>query len=213
MLLCLKSTSRTVHHYNHEQQNKINEAACTSLTVWRKSLVFSCSGFTVVASDGSLAYRVDNYTGRPDQIVLMDGSGNPIFTICRPKKLRLVHNCWHVYEGEVVGKKYSSKNPVFRARKNMGIMTKLNVLAYVDCGVSDYMHRYIVEGSYRRRSCKILDESRRVVGEIKKKGGGGVCYGVEVFELVVREGLECRDAMAVVILLDQMFSSSSFLFK
>ncbi|KAK4389237.1 protein LURP-one-related 17 [Sesamum angolense] len=216
MLHCLKSTSRTVHHY-HEQQNKTNvisdEAACTSLTVWRKSLVFGCSGFTAIASDGSLAYRVDNYTCRPDQIVLMDGSGNPIFTICSPKKLRLVPNYWHVYEGEV-GKnmKNSSKKPVFCARKNMKLMgmTKPNVLAYVYCGMSDVRKcTYVVEGSYRHRSCKILDESRRVVGEIKKKEGGGrggVCFGVEVFELVVRPGLECRDAMAVVILLDQMLS-------
>ncbi|KAL0393601.1 UNVERIFIED_CONTAM: protein LURP-one-related 17 [Sesamum latifolium] len=180
MLLCLNSTSRTVHHYQ-EQQNKINvisdEAACTSLTVWRKSLVFGCSGFTVIASDGSLAYRVDNYTCRPDQILLMDGSGNPIFTIGRPKKLRLVHNYWQVYEGEV-GKniKNSSKKPVFCARKNTKLMgmTKPNVLAYVYCGVSDVRRgTYVVEGSYGHRSCKILDESRRVVGEIKKKEGGG----------------------------------------
>ncbi|KAL0298079.1 UNVERIFIED_CONTAM: protein LURP-one-related 17 [Sesamum angustifolium] len=155
-----------------------------SLTVWRKSLVFGCSGFTAIASDGSLAYRVDNYTCRPDQIVLMDGSGNPICTICSPKKLRLVPNYWHVYEEVGKNVKNSSKKPFLKCT-------------------------YVVEGSYRHRSCKILDESRRVVGEIKKKEGegrGGVCFGVEVFELVVRPGLECRDAMAVVILLDQMLS-------
>ncbi|KAL0330016.1 UNVERIFIED_CONTAM: protein LURP-one-related 17 [Sesamum radiatum] len=215
MLHCLKSTSRTVHHY-HEQQNKTNvisdEAACTSLTVWK----ITCFWLQWVHCDRlrwQFSVSVDNYTCRPDQIVLMDGSGNPIFTIRSPKKLRLVPNYWHVYEGEV-GKnmKNSSKKPVFCARKNMKLMgmTKTNVLAYVYCGVSDVRKcTYVVEGSYRHRSCKILDESRRVVGEIKKKEGGGrggVCFGVEVFELVVRPGLECRVAMAVVILLDQMLS-------
>ncbi|KAK6158272.1 hypothetical protein DH2020_005586 [Rehmannia glutinosa] len=220
MLHFLKSTSRTVHiqdHDEHYYNKKDSNETCISLTVWRKSLIFSCSGFTVIGSDGSLAYRVDNYTGRPDQVVLMDGWGNPIFTICRRKKLWLVDNYWLVYEGEI-GKNCknmnnnikSSKKPVFCVRKNVSIIrqTKLDVLAYVYSEMSDKRQTYIVEGSYTHRSCKILDESKRVLGEIKKKEGmsSSVSFGLEVFHLMVKPGFESRFAMAIVLLLDQMFS-------
>ncbi|KAI3453762.1 hypothetical protein Pfo_010425 [Paulownia fortunei] len=214
MLLFLKSRSRTVHHYHEEEQvfkNYTNQKeACTSLTVWRKSLLFSCKGFTVIGSDGSLVYRVDNYTGRPDQIILMDGSGHPIFTLCRRKKLRIVDNYWLVYEGEVGNNSTnSSKKPIFCVRKNISIMkTKTSVLAYVYGGMSKKGYTYMIEGSYVHRSCKILDESRRAVSEIKRKEAltGGVSFGLEVFDLIVKPGIDSRFAMAIVLLLDQMFS-------
>ncbi|KAL0408129.1 UNVERIFIED_CONTAM: protein LURP-one-related 8 [Sesamum radiatum] len=218
MLLFLKSTSRTVHHCHEEegvQYNKYSssdEEACVSLTVWTKSLVFSCKGFTVIGPDGSLVYRVDNYTGRPDQTLLMDGSGNPIFTICRRKKLGLADNCWQVYEGEMGNNDInsSSKKPMFCVRKNTSIMrTKPSVLAYVSGGIlSERGQTYTIEGSYVHRSCKILDETKRVVAEIKKKEAlpGGVSFGPEVFDLIVKPVIESRFAMAFVILLDQMFS-------
>ncbi|KAL0447870.1 UNVERIFIED_CONTAM: hypothetical protein Slati_1914900 [Sesamum latifolium] len=145
MLLFLKSTSRTVHHC-HEEEG-----------VQYKNLV----------------YRVDNYTGRPDHTLLMDGLGNPIFTVCRRKKLGLVDNCWQVYEGEMDNNDInsSSKKPMFCVRKNTSIIrTKPSVLAYVSGGIlSERGHTYTIEGSYVHRSCKILDETKRVVAEIKKK--------------------------------------------
>jgi hypothetical protein len=33
----------------------------TVLTVWRKSLLFNCDGFTVFDATGGLAFRVDRY--------------------------------------------------------------------------------------------------------------------------------------------------------
>ncbi|KAL8543569.1 hypothetical protein ACS0TY_004217 [Phlomoides rotata] len=212
VLFLKKTTSRVVHHYHEEQENKDKHETSTSLTVWTKSLVFSCTGFTVIGSDGGLAFRVDNYTGRPDEITLMDGSGNPIFTICRRTKLRLLDNFWFVYEGE--GKHIRSSNstkPVFCVRKNIKFrQTKeKNVLAYVYCGVSDKRHTYTVEGSYTHRSCKILDESGRIVGETKKKEKtvGGVSLGSDVYHLNVKPGFESGLAMVIVVLLHQMFSS------
>ncbi|XP_022882248.1 protein LURP-one-related 17-like [Olea europaea var. sylvestris] len=216
MLLFLKSTSGKVKQYPEEEQDenkkKINETCCcTSLTVWRKSLLFNCKGFTVIGSDGSLLYRVDNYTGHPIQIILMDGSGNPIFTICNRKKLGLVDS-WLIYEGEVGEDrsiKTTSKKPIYSVRKNFNIIqTNLNVLAYVYGGISHKRYAYMIEGSYANRSCRILDNSRRIVAEIKKKEAinGGVSYGLEVFILIVRPGFDSRFAMAIVLLLDQMFS-------
>lgn len=66
----------------------------------------------------------------------------------------------------------------------------------------------MIEGSYTHRSCKVLDESRTVVAEIKRKEDikGGVSFGLEVFLLVVQPGFDPGFAMALVLLLDQMFS-------
>ncbi|XP_073051406.1 protein LURP-one-related 8-like [Primulina eburnea] len=224
MLHFLKSLSRTVHQCpeelekeilkNHDNSNYDTEEDCTiSLTVWRKSLIFSCiNGFTVIGSDGSLVYRVDNYSRCSDQVVLMDGSGNPIFTICRRRKLRLVDWSWLVYDGEVSKSRInsSSSKPIFYVRKNMKILGKSSkVLAYVYDGVLyDKKCAYTIEGSYTHRMCKILDESRSVLAEIKRKqdAAGGVSFGLEVFVLSFRPGLDSGVAMAIVSLLDQMFS-------
>lgn len=219
MLLFFKSTSRTV---NQDDVHEPDYEACTSLTVWRKSLLLSCKGFTVIGSDGSLAYRVDNYTGRPDQVTLMDGSGHPILTMLRRKKqLGLVDN-WFIFEGEVDEysssnnnkKKTTEKKPIYVVRKNMNILQgNFNVLAYVYRGnnICDKRHSsYVVEGSYANRACKVLDESKRIVAEIKKKeamvGSADVSFGLEVFLLIVHPGFDSGFAMSLILLLDQMFS-------
>ena len=55
-----------------------------ALTVWKKSLLFNCYGFTVFDSNGNLVFRVDKYTAEGNaEIVLMDASGTPLLTIRR----------------------------------------------------------------------------------------------------------------------------------
>ncbi|KAL3362368.1 hypothetical protein AABB24_014980 [Solanum stoloniferum] len=232
MLLFLKSISfRSLNHQDFKKNNSsckeltttsssssLSSSSCIFLTVWRKSLIFSCKGFTVIGSDGNLVYRVDNYSGRRDQTILMDASGKPILTICRHKqKLRIVDNNWFIYEGEVLGDhdyKASSlrKKPIFCVKKQMKILhSNINVLAHVyyHGTSSDKTYSYIIEGSYANRTCKVLDaKSRNVVAEIRKKQAviGGVTFGLEVFVLVVMPGFDSGVAMAMVLLLDQMFS-------
>lgn len=54
------------------------------LTVWKKSLLFNCTGFTVFDTKGNLVFRVDNYVaGNKGEIVLMDAAGKPLLTIRR----------------------------------------------------------------------------------------------------------------------------------
>lgn len=88
MLRFWKSLSRTVHEEGcHEPRNDdcVGDGP-VSLTVWRKSLIVGCSGFTVINSDGDLVYRVDNYgCCRQQELVLMDASGKPILTVSRCK--------------------------------------------------------------------------------------------------------------------------------
>lgn len=96
MICSLKALSRTVHEERPDIDMDIGigfyrkigdgEGACTTvLTVWRKSLILSCNGFTVINSEGELVYRVDNYNGPLTEIILMDGLGNSILTLLRRK--------------------------------------------------------------------------------------------------------------------------------
>ncbi|KAJ7952240.1 Protein LURP-one-related like [Quillaja saponaria] len=216
----LKSLSRAVHeeqqheHEHDEVQEHRNSGVglCTSLTVWRKSLLMSCKGFTVIDSDGNLVYRVDNYIGRPEEVILMDASGNSVLTMRRRwVKLGLVDS-WNVYEGEMGNHckaTKSSKAPSCWVRKKVNIFhSNPNVLAYVYREASDKQYAYVIQGSYAHRSCKVLDESKRVLAEIKRKEAmtGGISFGIEVFQLVVHPEFDAGFAMGLVLLLDQMFS-------
>lgn len=186
--------------------NTCEESLCDSkaavvLTVWKKSLLFNCDGFTVYNSQGDLVFRVDNYMNSPkDNIVLMDASGLPLLSI-RRKKLSF-GDCWMVYDGE------TERNPIFTARKNVNILTNRRTLAWISAKKTMW---YEIEGSYGQRSCKMLDERRnkKKMAEIKRKEAmvGGVAFGKDVFKLIVEPEMEPRVAMAFTIILDQMFRS------
>ncbi|KAK9079614.1 hypothetical protein SSX86_001287 [Deinandra increscens subsp. villosa] len=223
MLQFLKSLSTTVHEVRGEDEEPSSNGGhdgggccggggdCggvgpSSLTVWRKSLCVGCNGFTVINSDGELVYRVDNYGAhrKQDQVVLMDASGKPIFTVSRSKKLKMVDD-WLVFEGEI-----SSKNqkPICRATKDVNILwPKVKRLARVYKAPYDTKNMYMIEGSYMNRSCKVVDESRNVVAEIRRKETAtkGASFGLEVFDLIINQGFDSSLAMAIILLLDQMF--------
>lgn len=92
-MLTLRSMSRTVHEGNHKEAAKKKSdddvGASMSLTVWKKSLMFSCNGFTVFDSNGNIVYRVDNYNGRrpEEEVTLMDGLGKPVLSVRRHHKV------------------------------------------------------------------------------------------------------------------------------
>ncbi|OIT07499.1 protein lurp-one-related 8 [Nicotiana attenuata] len=181
------------------------------LTVWKKSLLFNCDGFTVFDNQGNLVYRVDNYNaGTKAEIVLMDASGNSLLTI-RRKRISLADS-WLVFEGE------TAVNPLFSVKKNVNLFNTKS-LAQV------YEHRkalssttspkknnvvYEIEGSYTQRCCTVYDHKRRPVAQIKRKEEAvrGVAFGIDVFRLIVQpEEIHPSMAMVLVILLDQMFGS------
>ncbi|KAD3338142.1 hypothetical protein R6Q59_027124 [Mikania micrantha] len=166
------------------------------LTVWKKSLLFNCYGFTVFDSDGNLVFRVDNYTaGIKAEIVLMDASGRSLLTI-RRKRLSLLDN-WIVYDGE------SAVNPLFTVTKNMNL---LNTKSLARVGSKTKKAIYDIEGSYTQRCCFVYDDKRRCVAEIKRKESvKGVTFGGDVFRLFVQPEIDPTVAMALVVVLDQMF--------
>ncbi|XP_077215409.1 protein LURP-one-related 8-like [Tasmannia lanceolata] len=175
------------------------------LTVWKKSLLFNCNGFTVFDAKGNLVFRVDNYAARnKGEIVLIDGAGKRLLTI-RRKKLSLGEH-WVVFNGE------TTVNPLFSVKKHVSFLNSKS-LAHVIPGNSNTSKEamYNIEGSYSRRCCVIYDKNRRHVAEIKRKEAvGGAHFGADIFRLVVLPEFDTPVAMSLVILLDQMFSSTLF---
>ncbi|ESQ46780.1 hypothetical protein EUTSA_v10027919mg [Eutrema salsugineum] len=217
----LKHLSRSVHGDDAQSSPELRVAvssvetggACTTLTVWRKSLLVSCKGFTVIDSKGDLIYRVDNYARtRPEELILMDKDGNSVLLMHRTKKITIIDS-WGIYEAkDTNGEAKVPKCPIWYMRKNLKmniLKTKSDILAYVFSGSLDKKSSYVIKGSYRCKSCKILHvPSNRTVVEIKKKEvkTKGVRFGSDVFDLVVSPGFDTGLAMALVLLLDQMFS-------
>ncbi|KAL4318866.1 hypothetical protein GQ457_18G006330 [Hibiscus cannabinus] len=186
-------------------QRKLIPAAETGeeavLTVWKKSLLFNCNGFTVFDCKGDLVFRVDNYMqGNKGEILLMDADGNALLTVRRKK--RSLGDNWLVYEGE------TTLNPRFSVKKSANILNNNKCLAYVQNQSNNIM--YGIEGSYSQRNCAVYDDKRRLVAEIKRKETvAGVAFGTDVFRLSVRpDYIEIDSAMALLMLLDQMFGSS-----
>ncbi|KAK8977981.1 hypothetical protein V6N11_062785 [Hibiscus sabdariffa] len=207
MFVFLKSLSRSAHEEEHHGERSASTEPCTSLTVWRRSLVMSCNGFTVIDCHGDVVYRVDNYSGRPKELVLMDGSGR---SILQCDVARYYTTIILVFMKCTCLIFVSNKEPIFYVKKCINILHgNPNVLAYVyRCRSSQKGYAYVIEGSYSHRSCRVFDETKRVVAEIKRKDAiiGGVSFGAEVFMLIVEAGFDPGFAMALVLLLDQMFS-------
>ncbi|CAL4946843.1 unnamed protein product [Urochloa decumbens] len=167
----------------------------TTLTVWRKSLLFNCRGFTVFDAKGDLAYRVDSYDDAEAEVVLMDPAGRAAFTV-RRKRLSLSGEQWLIYAGEEV------RRPVYAVKRGGGGKTMARV-APCAAGTAPFE----VEGSYGRRRCVVYDGERRAVAEVQPKEA----VGTDVFRLVVQPGVDVSLAMAVVVALDQMFGRPSLL--
>lgn len=118
---------------------------------------------------------------------------------------------WLIYTGE------TNSNPIFSVKKQLGFLQSKRLAqvmiptAGTHAGGSPRRRpAYEIEGSYCQRSCAIYDDERQVVAEIlRKEAVPGATFGGDVFRLVVRSELDQTLAMAIVVLLDRMFESSS----
>ncbi|XP_074276981.1 protein LURP-one-related 8 [Silene latifolia] len=188
-----------------------------ALTVWRKSLLLNCKGFTVFDGNGNIVFRVDCYVAaNRGEIVLMDGHGKALLTI-RRKRLSWGDN-WLIYEGE------TTINPKYLAQKQGNFLVNAKTMSLAQVQLVPASSKapktknnradsiaYHIEGSYAQRNVMMYNNKRQCVAEIKRKEGpNGVALGGDVFKLViVRPGdIDCSLAMALVILIDQMFGST-----
>ncbi|WVZ54739.1 hypothetical protein U9M48_005493 [Paspalum notatum var. saurae] len=160
------------------------EPAVAVLTVWRKSLLFNCDGFTVFDARGDLAFRADCYDVSPRrraEVVLMDAAGTPLLTVRRRARL-LAPDRWVIYDGDG-----ASSRPLLS-----------------DASASEY----VVEGSYGRRgrACAVREaRGGAVVAEVRRKAD----VGDDVFRLVVAGSrLAAPLAMGLVVALDEMFAAA-----
>ncbi|CAD6255070.1 unnamed protein product [Miscanthus lutarioriparius] len=187
----------------------------TVLTVWRKSLLFNCDGFTVFDARGDLAFRVDCYAGgnrRAADVVLMDAKGKPLLTVRRKTRLGLAERCWVIYDGDADADKRAT--PLLSVRRHaagrlLGATSACKTLARVATpgAEASAAASYVVEGSYGRCACTVRDAARggAVVAEVQRKEN----VGDDVFRLVVAgPRLGAPLAMALVIALDDMFRGS-----
>ncbi|GER50195.1 hypothetical protein STAS_27488 [Striga asiatica] len=178
------------------------------LTVWKKSLVLNCEGFTVFDANGNLVYRVDNYINGPrrvrvsnfNEISLMDALGNSILTIRRQRK-KLDSSNWFLYDGE------TTDNPRFTVMKRKSINSSRKWAAHVISNDNNNHNNYVIEAN--RCCCCVYDEKRRRrVAELKPKETcvKGLAFGADVFQLLLFPDFDPSLAMAIVILLDHMGS-------
>lgn len=191
----------------------VDDKFCTdsamALTVWKKSLVLSCSGFTVYDPIGNLVFRVDNYCSHPkNEVLLMDAAGTALLTM-RRKRLSL-HNEWQGFLGEF----QDSQKPLFVVKRAPSLLITTNKLAEVYVGVptkskqNPHSH-YHIEGCYAKRSFTILNSCGDVVAEVKPKQvrTAGIKLGGDVFNLVVWPGYDQAFIMGLIVILDQMMPS------
>ncbi|KAJ1273887.1 hypothetical protein BS78_05G019100 [Paspalum vaginatum] len=187
-----------------------SSSPAVALTVWRKSLLFNCDGFTVFDARGDLAFRADCYDAAPRrraEVVLMDAAGTPLLTVRRRRGL-LAADRWVIYDGDGDGgRPLLSVRRAARASKsnsNKVLLAHVTPLGAADADAE----AYVVEGSYGRRgrSCAVRDArgGRAVVAEVRRKEG----VGDDVFRLVVAgPRLGALHAMGLVVALDEMFAA------
>nr|CAB3488903.1 unnamed protein product [Digitaria exilis] len=186
------------------------------LTVWRKSLLFNCDGFTVFDARGDLAFRVDCYASsrhrRRAEVVLMDAAGKPLLTVRRINSLISLAEQWVIYDGDAAAG--AEAKPLLSVRRHASLVrassNKKKALAHVTTlgsAVSSSSASYVVEGSYGRRACAVRDAGGdAVVAEVRRKE----FVGDDVFRLVAHPGrLGAPLAMGLVIALDEMFTGTS----
>jgi uncharacterized protein YxjI len=186
----------------------------TVLTVWRKSLLFNCDGFTVYDARGDLVFRVDSYDGsgrRRAEVVLMDATGTPLLTVRRKRRLGMLADHWVIYDGDAAAAdaeaepSTTNSKPLLsvrRHRKASSSSSKAKALAYVTPLLVS-SSSYVVEGSYGRRACAVRDARGDAVAEVRRKEA---VLGDDVFWLVADPRLGATLAMGLVIALDEMFA-------
>eukprot|EP01018_Ginkgo_biloba_P004649 Gb_03358 [translate_table: standard] len=185
-------------------ERKLGNASPTILTVWRKSLVLNCNGFTVYDSTGSLVFRVDDYASTlNDEVVLMDAAGKALITM-RRKRLSL-QDRWEGFVG-------STKKPIFSVRRStLPIPTKAVTYVFMTSTKCGKHSDYHIEGSYCKRSCTVYNSSRSIVAEVKRKNAtSDVMLGDDVFSLVVQPGFDQAFIMGLIVILDHMIRKPIF---
>jgi len=189
--------------------DKFCKDSATALTVWKKSLLFCCSGFTVYDPSGNLVFRVESYCSDPkNEVLLMDAAGMALLTMRR--KWLSLHNEWQGFLGEF----QDAQKPLFVVKRASSLRIPTNNLADVYVGASAKgkqkpLPDYHIKGCYAKRSFTFLNKSGDVIAEVKPKQvrSAEIKFGGDVFNLVVWPGYDQAFVMGLIIILDQIMPS------
>jgi uncharacterized protein YxjI len=204
------------------------------LTVWRKSLLFNCDGFTVFDAKGDLAFRVDCYGGggassssssrrrrRRAEVVLMDVAGKPLLTVRRKRRLgSLLGDHWVIYDGDAAAAAEGPKKPLLSVRRNVSLRASSSsggggskkTLAHVRpmCSSASPPAAAAAEAA---ASYVVEGSYGRRACAVRDARGDAVAevrrkesVGDDVFRLVADPRLGAPLAMGLVIALDEMFA-------
>lgn len=180
-----------------------------TFTVWKKSLVFNGSGYTVFDSSGNLVFRVDNYAYDPShQLFLMDTAGNVLLTLLH-KRLSF-NDRWEAYRGDRYG---CGIKPVFSVLKSALTLFSSKPSAKVVLNPTKRRNTnlcdYEIEGSLCNPSSSftVFGSSRQIIAQAKRKvAKPDIMLGEDVLSLVVQPGIDQAFVMGLLIVFNQIFS-------
>ncbi|GLJ13731.1 hypothetical protein SUGI_0219150 [Cryptomeria japonica] len=183
----------------------VGEEFCSSsvtvLTVRKKDLVFSRGGFIVTNScTGQIAFRVDGRDlSSTNKLILMDPLGKPLLTL-HHKAFRILHR-WYGFHGEAC----DGQKAIFRVRKS-SMFSKNEVAEALVGSTRGKKHSdYKVLGNYSERHCSIYNGVGTLVAEVKRKfAASDVMLSKDVFNVVVKAGIDQAFMMALIVILHQM---------
>ncbi|RLM58537.1 protein LURP-one-related 5-like [Panicum miliaceum] len=188
-------------------------------TVWKRSSMGfqGTDGFSVYDAAGALAFRLDNYSRRrklfAGELLLMDGQGAPLLAL-RPQILSM-RDQWNCYRAsEEAGDKSSSRRQhLFSMRKCSLVKRNDEAEVHISGCTTSSDHdsqapSFRVQGSFWRRSCKILKGNGEEVARITRKKAGAVSetvtLGEDVFSLTIMPNVDRSMIMAFVVILDRI---------
>ncbi|XXG40664.1 hypothetical protein AAC387_Pa01g1326 [Persea americana] len=168
-----------------------------TFTIWMKSLIFNGNGCTVYDSDGQIVYRVDNYNRKcSNRVYLMDLRGNVLITILRKKYSLLGH--WEGYKCSDL--KLVEEKPWFRVRKPWKFLKGKSPCEVTMGWDKDQSNCYRIEAAAGKLDCQIVDQTGRLVAEVKQKqSSSGVLLGDDVLTLVVEPNTNHSFIMGLVV--------------
>ncbi|KAF0919387.1 hypothetical protein E2562_029334 [Oryza meyeriana var. granulata] len=215
-----------IHPSERETRARQDEAAGASAappraavyTVWKRSSMGfqGTDGFSVYDAAGSLAFRLDNYSRRrklfAGDLLLMDGHGLPLLALS--PQIISMHDQWNCYRASEEGQgKRTRSHQLFSMRKCSVLQSSHEAEVYMSgcTNASDrtgHVPSFSIEGSFRRRSCKIRNSyGEEVAGITRKKVGAAslsLTLGEDVFGLEIQPNVDCAMIMAFVVVLDRI---------
>ncbi|KAK3138330.1 hypothetical protein QOZ80_5AG0367430 [Eleusine coracana subsp. coracana] len=211
----------------HEQVVIVGEEHCDGedreLTVRKTTLFTPGDGFEAYDHrTGELAFRVETY-GRhgvcgggsaAGDLALLGPEGEPVLTVRRRRPS--LHHRWDGFLGDGAAQ---GQKPVFSARRSsiLGHGTGAAAVLVDLLSPAAQATEFRVDGSFPRRSCRVVASSKAgvaeaeeeedvVVAEVRRKvdEDSHVVMGRDVFVLWVRAGFDAAFAMGIVLVLDRI---------